>query len=97
MEYADIAWPEAPFCLLTKLDHIVDEAMRLITGAPARYNIANLYKETGWKLVLKRCEIHFNDDVQNYKFHNICLIFSHLRLNRSPPPHTHTHTPTWKD
>ena len=58
MKYTDIVWSGASFSLLAKLDHIVVEAMRLITGAPARSNIANLYKETGWQLLSKRCEIH---------------------------------------
>ena len=58
MEYTDIVWSRAPFSLLAKLDQIVVEAMRLITGAPARSNIDNLYKETGWLLLSKRCEIH---------------------------------------
>ena len=58
MEYADIVWSGAPISLLSKLGHIVVEAMRLITGAPARSNTANLYKETGWQLLSKRCEIH---------------------------------------
>ena len=53
MEYADIVWSGVPFSLLFKLDHVVVEAIRLITGAPARSNIPNLYKETGWQLLSK--------------------------------------------
>ena len=50
MEYTYIVWSGAPISLLAKLDHIVVEAMRLITGAPAtRPNTANLYKDTGWQ------------------------------------------------
>ena len=56
MEYADIVWSGAPFSLLAKFDHVVVEAMGLITGGPARSNIANLYKET----LSKRCEIHIS-------------------------------------
>ena len=40
MEYGDIVWSGAPTSLLARLDHLVVEAMRLITGAPARSNIA---------------------------------------------------------
>ena len=58
MEYTDIVWFGAPFSLLAKLDQIVVEAMRLITGATARTNIDNLYKETGWQLLSKIHEIH---------------------------------------
>ena len=60
MEYADIVWSGSPFSLLAKFDHVVVEAMRLITCAPARSNIANLYKETGWQLLSKRREIHIS-------------------------------------
>ena len=58
MEYADIVWSGAPFSLLAKLDQIVSKAMRLITGAPAKSNMDNLYKETGWPLLSERHEIH---------------------------------------
>ena len=51
MEYGDIVWSGAPTSLLAKLDHLVVEAMRLITGAPARSNIASLYREMGWQLL----------------------------------------------
>ena len=50
IEYADIVWSGAPFSLLAKFDNVIVEAMRLITGAPARSNIANLYQESGWQL-----------------------------------------------
>ena len=55
MKYGDIV---APTSLLVKLDHLVVEAMRLITGAPARSNIASLYREMGWQLLSTRREIH---------------------------------------
>ena len=35
MEYADIIWAGAPISVLSKLDHIVVETMRAVTGAPA--------------------------------------------------------------
>ena len=58
MEYGDIVWSGAPTSLLAKLDHLVVEAMRRITGAPARSNIASLYREMGWQLLSTRREIH---------------------------------------
>ena len=58
MEYGDIVWSGAPTSLLAKLDHLVVEAVRLITGAPARSNIASLYREMGWQLLSTRREIH---------------------------------------
>ena len=58
MEYGDIVWSGAPTSLLAKLNHLVVEAMRLITGAPARSNIASLYRETGWQLLSRRWDIH---------------------------------------
>ena len=58
MEYADTVWSGAPFSLLSKLDHIVVDAVRLIIGAPARSNIANLYMEIGCPLLSKRRQIY---------------------------------------
>ena len=58
MEYGDIVWSGAPTSILAKLNHLVVEAMRLITGAPARSNIASLYREMGWQLLSTRREIH---------------------------------------
>ena len=58
MEYGDLVWSGAPTSILAKLDHLVVEAMRLITGTPARSNIASLYREMGWQLLPTRCEIH---------------------------------------
>ena len=58
MEYGDIVWSGAPTSLLAKLDHLIIEAMRLITGATARSNIASLYREMCWQLLSTRLEIH---------------------------------------
>ena len=58
MEYGDIVWSGGPTSILAKLDHLVVEAMRLITGAPARSSIASLYREMGWWLLSTRREIH---------------------------------------
>ena len=58
MEYADIIWSGAPQHLLSKLDFITNEAMRIVTGAPARSSISALYNETGWLSLSKRREIH---------------------------------------
>ena len=58
LEYADIIWSGAPQYLLSKLDYITNEAMRIVTGAPARSSISALYKNTGWLSLFKRREIH---------------------------------------
>ena len=58
VEYADIIWSGAPQHLLSKLDYITNEAMRIVTGAPARSSISALYNETGWLSLSKRREIH---------------------------------------
>ena len=47
MEYADIVWSGASFNLLAKLDYIVVEVTRLITGAPTRSNITYIRKHVG--------------------------------------------------
>ena len=43
MEYADIIWSGAPRYLLSKLDYITNETMRVVTGAPARSSISDLF------------------------------------------------------
>ena len=48
MDYADVIWAGAPISVLSKLDHILVEAMRAVTGVPARSNISNFFQETGW-------------------------------------------------
>ena len=58
MEYVNIIWAGAPISVLSKLDHIVVDAMRAVTVAPARSNTSNLYKETGWIPLATRREIH---------------------------------------
>ena len=58
LKYADIIWSGAPQHLLSKLDYITNEAMRVVTGAPARSSISDLYSETGWLSLSKRREIH---------------------------------------
>ena len=58
LEYADIIWSGAPQHLLSKLDYIINEAMRIVTGAPARSSVTELYKETGWLPLNKRREMH---------------------------------------
>ena len=47
MEYACVVWSGAPTQLLSRLDNILVQGMRIATGAPARSNISSLYKETG--------------------------------------------------
>ena len=46
MEYAQVVWGGTYDSDIVKLERIQVDAMRLITGATARSNIANLYTET---------------------------------------------------
>lgn len=48
MEYANIVWGGTSDVDLAKLEKIHVDAMRCITGATARSNIANLYTDTQW-------------------------------------------------
>ena len=48
----------APQHLLSKLDYITNKAMRVVTCAPPRSSISDLYNETGWLSLSKRREIH---------------------------------------
>ena len=59
LEYAEIIWSGAPQHLLSKLDYITNKAVRIVTGAPARSSISDLYNETGWLSLSKRRELHF--------------------------------------
>ena len=58
MEYADVVWTGASNRALSKLDHIVVEAMRTVTGTPARSSTSNLYKDTDWLPLSTRRKIH---------------------------------------
>ena len=49
LEYADCVWAGTYDVDLNLLDNIQVTAMRIVTGAPARSNIANLYEETRWE------------------------------------------------
>ena len=54
MEYANVVWGGTYDIDLTKLERIHVDGMRLTTGATARSNIANLYKETKWQTITSR-------------------------------------------
>lgn len=81
MEYADVIWAGAPISVLSKLDHILVEAMRAVTGAPARSNISNLFQETGWTTLTVRREVHTLKMIFKIS-NNICPIY----LNNILPP-----------
>ena len=49
MEYASIVWGGTYDCDIVKLENIHVDAIRLITGATARSNIVNLYKEVSFQ------------------------------------------------
>ena len=58
MEYGDVVWAGARDKDLVKLDRIHVDAMRIVTGATARSNIAKLYEDTGWSSLHKRRSNH---------------------------------------
>lgn len=54
IEYADVVWAGAHDCDLAKLDRVQLRAMRIVTGATERSNIANLYEDTRWSKLKDR-------------------------------------------
>ena len=52
MEYAIQVWGDTYESDINKLEQIHVDGMQLVTGATARSNIANLYKETAWQYFL---------------------------------------------
>jgi len=54
MEYGNVIWGGTYDSDMLKLERIHVDAMRLVTGATARSNIANLYLETGWQSIIDR-------------------------------------------
>ena len=58
LEYADSVWAGTYDIDLNLLNNIQVKAMRIVTGAPARSNIYNLYEETGWESLEKRRTNH---------------------------------------
>mgnify|MGYP001591838763 CR=1 FL=1 len=56
MEYANVVWGGTYDSDILKLERIHVDGMRLITGATARSNIANLYDETSWRSISDRCD-----------------------------------------
>ena len=56
IEYANVVWGGSYDNDIMKLEIIHVDAMRLITGATARSNIANLYEECNWMSVKDRID-----------------------------------------
>ena len=56
MEYAIVVWGGTYDSDILKLEKIHIDAMRLVTGATAKSNIASLYKDTGWSAFNQRKE-----------------------------------------
>ena len=48
MEYANVVWGGSFESDISKLERVHVDAMRLVTGATARSNINNLYKDCNW-------------------------------------------------
>jgi hypothetical protein len=55
MEYANVVWGGTYESDMLKLERIHIDGMRLVTGATARSNIANLYNETCWQSITEGC------------------------------------------
>ena len=58
LEYANALWAGAYEIQTRRLDSIEVEAIRCITGATARSNIANLRTDSGWASLSERRDIH---------------------------------------
>ena len=56
LEYANVVWGGSYDSDILKLEIINVDAMRLVTGATARSNIANLYEECNWLSVKERID-----------------------------------------
>ena len=56
MEYANVVWGGSYDCDISKLESIQIDAIRLITGATARSNIANLYQEVNFPSISTRID-----------------------------------------
>ena len=56
MEYAIVVWGGTFDSDILKLEKIHINAMRLVTGATSKSNIANLYSDTGWSTFNQRKE-----------------------------------------
>jgi len=54
MEYGNVIWGGTYDSDMLKLERIHIDAMRLVIGATARSNIANLYTETSWQSMMDR-------------------------------------------
>ena len=74
MEYAQVVWGGTYDSDMVKLERIQVDAMRLITGATARSNIAKLYSETNFQTFESRT----NDAM-------LCMMYK--IVHRSAPPY----------
>ena len=54
MEYANVVWGGTYDSNIVKLEQIQIDAMRIVTGATARSNIAKLYEEVSWTKIHDR-------------------------------------------
>ena len=88
MEYANLVWGGTFDSDISKLEKIHVEGMRLITGATARSNIANLYDETGFMDIKTKCNNAMLIMMHKIK-HNKCPPYL---LNLLPPDNQDIHT-----
>ena len=88
MEYANLVWGGTFDSDISKLEKIHVEGMRLVTGATARSNIANLYDETGFMDIKTKCNNAMLIMMHKIK-HNKCPPYL---LNLLPPDNQDIHT-----
>ena len=83
MDYASVIWGGSYKSDIDKLEKVQIDAMRLITGATARSNIAALYVETHFQTVKER--IDFSIVCMMYKLMNgLCPSYLHNLLLSNP-------------
>ena len=54
LEYGAEIWDPASITLIDMLQKVQSKAARLVTGAIAKSNMANLHEETGWESLKDR-------------------------------------------
>jgi hypothetical protein len=86
MEYAQVVWGGTYDSDMVKLEKIQIDALRLVTGATAKSNIANLYRDTHWMKIQDRANNAvlammykiFNDLAPSY-LTNLIRIIDHTK------------------
>ena len=79
MEYGNVIWGGTFDTEILKLERIHVDGMRLVTGATARSNIANLYYDTCWYSIPERCRMASLIMMYKVKY-NLCPEYLHELL-----------------